>query len=89
MGRQAVVILAFAVAGCSTSGVFETSPGVYSVSATAITTAGGAATAKGKALRQATDACAAQGKALEVITQQSESTFSNGTADLTFRCVAK
>ena len=83
-----VAILALLLAGCaSSSGVFEVSPGVYSVSSSAFTSMGGASAAKGKALKQATAQCQSQGKRMELVNQSSDATFASGSADVTFLCV--
>jgi hypothetical protein len=79
-----------ALAGCaSSSGVYEVSPGVYSISSTAITSFGGAATAKGDAYKKASQTCAAQGKQMELVNQQSSANIASGSADVTFRSVSR
>jgi hypothetical protein len=88
--RLALIVLASAVSGCaSSSGVFEISPGIYSVSSTAITSFGGAATARGDALKKATQTCASQGKQMELVNQQSSANIASGSTDVTFRCVSR
>lgn len=88
--RSAIGLTALALAGCaSSSGVHEVSPGIYSISSTAITSFGGAATAKGDALKKAQATCAAQGKQMELVNQESSATFASGSADVTFRCVPR
>lgn len=88
--RLSVAIPVLALAGCaSSSGVHEVSPGIYSISSSAFTSFGGAATAKGDALKKAQATCAAQGKQMELVNQESSATFASGSADVTFRCVAR
>jgi hypothetical protein len=83
-----VYAAALLLGGCaSSSGVYEVSPGVYTVTSSAITSFGGAGTAKGNALKQAQATCAAKGKRMELVGQSSNSNFASGSADLTFRCV--
>ena len=88
--RRILIIAGAALAGCaSSSGVYEVSPGVYSVTSTAITSFGGAGKAKGDAYKRAQSTCAAQGKQMKLVDQKSDSQFTQGSADVTFRCVAK
>jgi hypothetical protein len=83
-----VALLMLLLAGCaSSSGVFEVSPGVYSVTSSAITSFGGAGTAKGDAYKRAQATCAAKGKRMELVTQNANATFASGSADVTFRCI--
>lgn len=82
------VLVALLLTGCaSSSGVFEVSPGVYSVTSSAITSFGGAGTAKGDAYKRARAECAAKGKQMELVNQNADSNFASGSADVTFRCV--
>lgn len=88
--RLTMAIPFLTIAGCaSSSGVHEVSPGVYSISSTAITSFGGTATAKGDALKKAQATCTAQGKQMELVNQESSATFASGSADVTFRCVPR
>jgi uncharacterized lipoprotein YajG len=88
--RLITVAAALLLAGCaSSSGVYEVSPGVYSVTSTAITSFGGTGTAKGDAYRRAQAMCAAQDKQMELVEQHSDSQFTQGSADVTFRCVLR
>jgi hypothetical protein len=88
--RGILVIVGATLAGCaSSSGVYEVSPGVYTVTSTAITSFGGAATAKGNALKKAQARCAAEGKQMQLVDQKTDSQFTQGSADVTFRCVPK
>jgi hypothetical protein len=83
-----VVPLALLLAGCATSsGVYEVSPGVYSVTSSAFTSMGGAGAAKGDALKRAQATCARQGKIMQLVSQDADATFASGSADVTFRCV--
>jgi uncharacterized lipoprotein YajG len=78
----------FLLTGCaSSSGVVEVSPGVYSVTSTAITSFGGAGTAKGDAYKRAQATCAAKGERMELVSQNADANFASGSADVTFRCV--
>jgi len=82
-----VIALALLVAGCaSSSGVFAIGDDTYRVSSTAITSFGGAATAKGDAYRKATDYCANMGKHLQLVDQRQDAQFTQGSVDVTFRC---
>jgi hypothetical protein len=81
-------LVALLLSGCaSSSGVFEVSPGVYSVTSSAITSFGGAGTAKGNAYKRAQATCAQQGKRMELVSQSADANFASGSADVTFRCV--
>lgn len=83
-----IVALTLLLGGCATSsGVFETSLGVYSVTSSAFTSMGGASAARGKALKEATAKCASMGKRMEQVDQSSNATLASGSADLSFRCV--
>lgn len=75
------------LAGCaSSSGVVAVGSDTYKVSSTAITSFGGAATAKGDAYRKATAYCAGQGKRLRLVTEQADNQFTQGSVDVTFKC---
>jgi hypothetical protein len=88
--RAMLGIVFWGLGACaSSSGVYEVSPGVYSISSTAITSFGGAATAKGSSYKKATQTCAAQGKQMELVNQQSSASIASGSADVTFRCVTR
>lgn len=83
-----IALLAMLLTGCATSsGVYETSPGIYSVTSSAFTSMGGASAARGKAMREATTKCASMGKRMELVTASNDATFASGSADLTFKCV--
>lgn len=88
--RKAMGLACLTLAGCaSSSGVYEVSPGVYSISSTAITSFGGAATAKGDAYKKASQTCSTQGKQMELVNQDSNANIASGSANVTFRCVAR
>lgn len=83
-----ILAAALLLSGCATSsGVFEVSPGVYSVTSSAFTSMGGSGAAKGNALKRAQATCAEQGKHMELVNQSSDASFASGSADVTFRCV--
>jgi hypothetical protein len=83
-----VLLLVLLLSGCaSSSGVYEVSPGVYSVTSSAITSFGGAGTAKGDAYKRAQATCATKGKRMELVSQSADANLASGSADLTFRCV--
>lgn len=85
---RSLSLIALLLSGCaSSSGVYEVSPGVYSVTSSAITSFGGAGAAKGKAFKQAQATCAAKGKHMELVNQSADSNFASGSADVTFRCI--
>lgn len=85
---RVVIIAALLLTGCaSSSGVFETAPGIYSISSTAITSFGGSATARGDAYKKAQAKCATAGKQMELVSQDASANIVNGSADLTFKCV--
>jgi uncharacterized lipoprotein YajG len=82
------VVAALLLTGCaSSSGVYEVSPGVYSVTSSAITSFGGAGAAKGDAYKRAQSECASKGKRMELVNQDANANFASGSADVTFRCV--
>ena len=88
--RSALLLVLLSLSACaSSSGVYEVSPGVYSISSTAITSFGGTATAKGDAYKKAAKTCAAQGKQMELVNQKSSANIASGSADVTFRCVSR
>lgn len=83
-----LVLSALLLSGCaSSSGVMEVSPGVYTVTSSAITSFGGAGTASGDALKKAQATCAAQGKRMDLVHQDSNANMASGSAQVTFRCV--
>lgn len=85
-----LAFVALLLTGCaSSSGVYEVSPGIYSVTSTAITSFGGAGTAKGNAFKRAQATCSAQGKQMELVEQKSDSQLTQGSADVTFRCIPR
>lgn len=78
----------FAVAACaSSSGVFQVAPNTYRITTTAITSFGGAGTARAEAIRTANEYCAQQNKQALVTDAQMDSQFTQGSSDVTFRCV--
>jgi len=48
---------------------------------------GGSGTAKGDAYKRAQATCSAKGKQMELVSQNANSNFASGSADVTFRCV--
>lgn len=86
--RSLVLSALFLIAGCaSSSGVFPAGPDTYQITTTAITSFGGAATARREAVDRANAYCSEQGKRAEVVTASMDSQFTQGSSDLTFRCV--
>ncbi len=79
---------ALALSACaSSSGVFQVAPDTYRITTTAITSFGGAGTARAEAIRTANEYCAQQGKQAMVTDAQMDSQFTQGSSDVTFRCV--
>lgn len=90
MKAALIAVMAAGLAACaSSSGVFQTGPGTYRISSTAITSFGGSATASGSAMKQATDHCAGLGRRMELVDQKSDAQFTGATVDVTFKCVPK
>lgn len=76
------------LAACaSSSGVFQVGPDTYQITTTAITSFGGAGTARAEAIRTANAHCQTQGKQAVVIDAEMDSQFTQGSSDITFRCV--
>ncbi len=71
----------------SSSGVFQVGPDTYRITTTAITSFGGAGTARAEAIRTANAHCAAQGKQALVTNAEMDSQFTQGSSDVTFRCI--
>ncbi len=83
-------VLALFLHGCaSTSGVYSVGSDVYQVSATAITSFGGSGTARRDALAEANEFCLKQGKVVQVVDAKSDSQFTQGSSDVTFKCVSQ
>lgn len=89
--REGIILtVALALSGCAiSSGVIETSPGVYSVSESVGVIRGGVAGARKLAFEKARLHCASQGMAVETVQQSSSFQPVSGleTAEVTFRCV--
>jgi hypothetical protein len=76
-----------ALSACaSSSGVYAVGSDTYRVTATAITSFGGEATAKGSAVKQANEMCAKQGKTAVVVGETADAQFTQGSASVTFKC---
>jgi hypothetical protein len=76
------------LSGCAvSSGVFETSPGIYRVEGSADVSLGGQAAATGSALKAATEKCQALGKRVDTIDQRSNNQFTGAATTVTFRCI--
>ena len=77
------------LSGCaSSSGVFATAePETYKITASAWTSMGGAGTASSEAVKRATAHCAAMGKKMVAVDTKTDSQLTQGSTDLTFRCV--
>lgn len=86
--RWCVLLAALAVAGCTTSGIAQIGPDTYTVTNTAITSFGGAASAKGGAYKAAEAKCAENGKKPVIIENKTQATIASGSADVIFKCVA-
>lgn len=71
---------------CTSSGVAETGPDTYAITTTAITSFGGAGSAKGKAFKEAQAFCARQGKRAVITQNQTAATIASGSADVGFKC---
>lgn len=81
--------MALALSGCaSSSGVFQTGPGAYRITTTAITSFGGAGKARGEGVKRANAYCAGQGKKAIVTDAASSSDITQGSSDISFRCEA-
>ena len=79
---------ALTLGGCTSSGIAQTGPDTYTVTNTAITSFGGAASAKGGAYKAAEAKCAAEGKKFVIIENKTQATIASGSADVTFKCVS-
>ena len=87
MGMLTIALLA---TGCaSSSGVFQVGEDTYQITTTAITSFGGAGSARASAIRTATEHCAQLGKRPLVLDATTDSQFTQGSSDVTFRCVAQ
>lgn len=83
----ATMAAALAVSGCaSSSGVYAVEGGSYRVSSSAITSFGGAGTAKSKALKLATAQCSKIGKRPVVTSDATDANITGASVDVTFRC---
>jgi hypothetical protein len=79
---------AIGLTGCaSSSGAYQVGPDTYRITATAFTSMGGQGTAKGSAIRTANDTCAKVGKHPLVVSEDGNAQFTQGSVDVTFRCV--
>jgi hypothetical protein len=75
-------------AGCaSSSGVFQVGPDTYQITTTAITSFGGAGSARGSAIRTATEHWAHLGKRPINVDTATDSQFTHGSSDVSLRCV--
>jgi hypothetical protein len=72
----------------SSSGVFKVGPDTYGITTTAITSFGGAGKASSTAIKTANDHCALQGKQALITDTEIDSQISQGSSNLTFKCVA-
>lgn len=89
--RATMYFAALLLAGCaSTSGVFQSGPDTYTVTATASPGAGGSAKAKGDAFAEAQRECVKHAGAVDVVSEKASApTWTDGmhTVDLTFKCM--
>jgi hypothetical protein len=77
------------LAGCaSSSGVYELSDGRYQIATTAITSFGGAGTARASAIRTAEQFCAERSQRAVIDDAEMDSQFTQGSSQVTFRCEA-
>lgn len=82
------VLGALALAGCaSSSGAYQVGENTYRITASAWTSMGGQGTAKGSAIKAANATCAAKGMRPEVIGENGNAQFTQGSVDVTFKCV--
>lgn len=79
-------LAALTLGACTSSGIAQTGPDTYTVTNTAITSFGGAASAKGGAYKAADAKCATEGKKAVIIDNKTQATIASGSADVTFRC---
>jgi hypothetical protein len=81
-------LVALALSACaSSSGVFQVAPDTFGITTTAITSFGGAGTARASAIRSANEHCASMGRQALVIGAEMDSQFTQGSSDVVFRCV--
>jgi len=87
--RLAGFLALLALAGCaSSSGVYAVSePDTYKITTSAWTSMGGAGTAQGEAVKSATKHCASLGKTMVAVDSSSDSQLTQGSSELTFKCV--
>jgi len=86
MRRICITMMALGLTACTSSGVAMVGSDTYKVTNTAITSFGGAASAKGGAYRRATQHCAAQSKRAVVVDDSTQATIASGSADVVFKC---
>ncbi len=86
--RLSMLLLLLPISACaSSSGVYAVGGDTFKVTTTAMTSMGGQGTAKGSAIHQATDYCARTGRAPEVVQEAGNAQFTQGTTEVTFKCV--
>ena len=85
---RSLVFAAFLLlsACASSSGVYAAGDGSYRVTTTAITSFGGAGTARASAIRSANEHCASENKRAVIIEAQMDSQFTQGSSEISFRC---
>lgn len=86
------ILLIVGLSGCAqSSGVLKMGPDTYTVSTHAAPARGGTSGAKSLSLTEANQYCAGMGKEIYVtnIETRPSSHLPGGTADVTFRCLAK
>jgi hypothetical protein len=79
-------VVALVLGGCTSSGIAQIGPDTYTVTNTAITSFGGAASAKGGAFKAANAKCQSEGKKAVITDEKSQATIASGSTDVTFRC---
>lgn len=92
MMKRSIFLVAM-LSGCaSTSGVFQSGPDTFTVTATASPGAGGSAKAKGSAYADAQRECGKHGGTVEVVSEKAAApSWTDGmhTVDLVFKCGGK
>ncbi len=87
MVRIATALAVLALGACaSSSGAYSTGPDTYKITTTAITSFGGAGTAKQAAVKTAEATCAKQGKRAVVTSDSVDAQFTGASVDVAIRC---
>lgn len=87
MNRAFVIAVALVLCNCaSSSGVFAIGPDAYRVTASAITSFGGAGTAQRDALESAAEFCSTTSRQALIVSTRSDSDIAQGSSEVTFTC---